>query len=353
MQKRALITGVGGQDGSYLAELLLAQGYEVFGMIRNGSSLDHSVLPKEIRPRIHFLEGQLEDKASLVRVVGEALPHEVYNLAGQSDVSLSFRDPAKTLELNYRAVGFLVDAVYQSNSATRVFQASSSEMFGRAEPPQSESSKFLPVSPYGISKLLAHQKYVVGYREKYHQYICSGILFNHESPRRGMNFVTRKITSTLAKISLGHPIVLELGNLETMRDWGFAGDYVRLMWLMLQQEHARDFCIASGKSHSVRDIVDESAKFLGMSLSWEGEGVDEFACDEFGKVVVRVNPEFFRPNGVVTSLGDNTRARKELGWTPGVDFSSLVRMMIEGDLQILRKEEAVTEPVLEQHLPVL
>ncbi len=333
MAKRAFITGLTGQDGSYLAELLLQKGYEVHGLVRRSSN-DPFVRLSEIKKNIRIHYGDLRDLGALHRALSAAAPDEIYNLAAQSDVGISFKCPEETMEINYYGVGRLVNVVMELNSAICIYQASTSEMFGKTNPPQNEKSPFQPVSPYGEAKLKAYEDYVVNYREKHGLFICSGFLFNHESPRRGEHFVTRKITLSLVKIKLGLQDTLELGNLEARRDWGFAGDYVRAMWQMLQQNKADDYVIATGQDHSVRDFVKAAAKALNISLLWEGKGLEEVGKNkENGKVVVRINKDFYRPVEVDHLLGDSNKARTVLGWQPKVSFDELVSMMVEADLK--------------------
>jgi GDPmannose 4,6-dehydratase len=329
--KKALITGITGQDGSYLAELLLNKGYEVYGFIRRTSN-DPMVRLGNISKKINFVYGNLRDIAAIERALEASQPDEIYNLAAQSDVGISFKCPEETMEINYYGVGRLVNAAMKLNPKVRIYQASTSEMFGKTSPPQNEESPFQPVSPYGEAKLKAHEDFVVGYREKHGLFICSGFLFNHESPRRGEHFVTRKITISLAKIKLGLQDYFELGNLEAKRDWGFAGDYVEVMWRMLQQEEPEDFVISTGESHSVRDFVNAAAKALDMKIIWEGSGLNEVAKNENGKIILKINKEFYRPNEVAYLLGDSTKAKKELNWGLKVSFKELVSLMAQHDL---------------------
>lgn len=335
-KKRALITGITGQDGSYLAELLLGKNYTVFGLLRRSSTepllrIERLVLDKSIG----LINGDLRDSAAVKRAVEIAKPDEIYNLAAQSDVGISFDCPEETFEINYYGVGRLVNAAIELNPAVKIYQASTSEMFGASSPPQNEDTPFQPVSPYAKAKTKAHQDYVVNYRERHGLFICSGILFNHESPRRGKHFVTRKITYSLAKIKLGLQNYLELGNLEARRDWGFAGDYVQAMWLMLQQPTPRDFVIATGKNHSVEEFVELAASFLDIKVKWSGEGVTRLGCDQSGKTIVKVSPSLFRPSEVSCLLGDASRARRKLGWQPKVSFEELVEMMAAADLKLV------------------
>lgn len=339
MNKRALITGITGQDGSYLAEHLLEKGYDVFGLMRR-TSLEPLLRLEElaISRKVTLLYGNVRDCASLERALKESRPAEVYNLAAQSDVGISFKLPEETMETNYYGLGRLVNEAVKVDPAIRIYQASTSEMFGKAKPPQNEQSPFEPVSPYSEAKLKAHEDFVRGYREKYGLYICSGILFNHESPRRGEHFVTRKITLSLAKVKLGIQDGFSLGNLDAKRDWGFAGDYVKAMHLMLQKDKPDDYVIGTGEAHSVRDFVEAAALALDMRVTWEGEGLEEVGKDENGKTIVTVRAEFYRPTDVDYLMADSSKARRELGWSPSVDFNGLVSMMAQADLaHIARK----------------
>ena len=335
MQKVALITGITGQDGSYLAELLLSKGYTVYGLVRRSSRDPFLRMPAGVRDKTLTIYGDLRDTGALERALETAKPDEVYNLAAQSDVGISFMCPEETVEINYYGLGRLINAIQKHAPHARVYQASTSEMFGSTQPPQNETSSFMPVSPYGEAKHKAHLDYVVGYRDKHQMHISSGILFNHESPRRGEHFVTRKITKSLAKIKLGLQDVFELGNLDARRDWGFAGDYVEAMWRMLQQDTPGDYVIATGNMHTVREFLTEAARAIEMPLSFEGVGVDEVAKDRKGRVIVRVNPKFYRPVEVNALQGDSTRAKKVLGWEPKTTFSDLVTMMARADVLAL------------------
>ncbi len=332
--KRALITGITGQDGSYLAELLLSKGYEVYGTTRRISSN----LPeyfKEIKSKknIHILYGDMKDKISLERAVNESCPDEIYNLASQSNVHTSFKYPEETMDINYRGLERLVSVAVKKNPKVRIYQASTSEMFGNTNFPQNENSYFAPVSPYGKAKLKAHRDLVVKSRKESGLFICSGFLFNHESPRRGECFVTRKITMSLAKIKLGVQDSFELGNLEAKKDWGFAKDYVKAMWLMLQQDEPKDFVISTGENHTVRDFVEATALSLNMKLVWKKKGLEEIAKDENGKILLRINKKYYRPIEAGCLLGDSSEAQKILGWSPSVTFKELVKMMSESDLR--------------------
>ena|SRR3989338_3866600 len=337
--KRALISGITGQDGSYLAEYLVERGYEVWGLLRR-TSLDPMLRIEDLaRSRtVHLLYGNLRDVASLERAFAESMPDEIYNLAAQSDVGISFKCPEETAEINYYGVGRLVNAAVKENPRVRIYQASTSEMFGKTKPPQNEESLFAPVSPYGEAKLKAHEDYVVNYRERHGIFICSGILFNHESPRRGKHFVTRKITHSLSRIKFGLQEHVVLGNLEAKRDWGFAGDYVRAMHLMLQQKTPEDYVIATGKSHSVREFVEKAFEVIGMPISWQGEGFGEVGVDEKGITRVSVNKDFYRPTEVDYLCGDSSKAKKNLGWEPAVSFEELIEMMVAADLENVRRE---------------
>ena len=320
MAKRALITGITGQDGSYLAELLLANGYEVYGMVRRASALNYWRI-EHLLDRVVLKPADLLDQLSLIRLVDEVRPHELYNLAAMSFVPASWDQPMLTCEYNAQGVTRVLEAVRQVDSTIRVYQASSSEMFGKVrEVPQTELTPFYPRSPYGVSKVFAHY-ITVNYRESYDLFAVSGILFNHESPRRGLEFVTRKVTDGVARIKLGLADSVSLGNLDAHRDWGFAGDYVRAMWLMLQQERADDYVISTGESHSVRELVEIAFGHVG--LDWQ--------------TYVRLDPKFLRPAEVDLLVGDSSKARKSLGWAPEVDFTSLVRMMVDADLARLSR----------------
>jgi GDPmannose 4,6-dehydratase len=337
-KKRALITGITGQDGSYLAEHLLNEGYEVWGLVRR-TSLDphmrimHLTLPRHIK----LVHGNLRDEATLREALQQAQPDEIYNLAAQSDVWVSFKCPDETMDINYFGLGRLVYQAMKQNPKVRIYQASTSEMFGKTKPPQSETSLFQPVSPYGEAKLRAHEDYVKGYREKHGLYICSGFLFNHESPRRGEHFVTRKITISLAKVKLGLQESFALGNLDAKRDWGFAGDYVKAMHKMLQQKTPDDYVIATGESRTVREFVTAAAKAIDMPVTWSGKGLKEVAKTSDGRTVITISKEFYRPNEVDYLLGDSRKAQRKLGWKVEVTFSELAAMMAKADYERLKK----------------
>jgi GDPmannose 4,6-dehydratase len=314
-KRRALITGITGQDGSYLAELLLEKGYEVYGIVRRASTTNYWRL-EHMLDRIQLRPADLLDQLSLIRVIADVRPHEFYNLAAMSFVPASWDQPLLTGEFNSQGVTRGLEAVRQVDPTIRFYQASSSEMFGKVrEIPQTELTPFYPRSPYGVSKVYAHY-ITVNYRESYNLFAVSGILFNHESPRRGLEFVTRKVTDGVARIKLGLADSLTLGNLDAQRDWGFAGDYVRAMWLMLQQDRADDYVIATGQSHSVRELVDVA--FAHVGLDWRQH--------------VRTDPKLLRPAEVDHLIGDASKARRTIGWTPEVDFATLVRMMVDSDL---------------------
>jgi len=350
MTKRALISGITGQDGAYLAELLLGKGYEVHGIKRRASSfntdrIDHLYQdPHEqhVRLRLHY--GDLTDATNLIRIVQQVQPDEIYNLAAQSHVAVSFETPEYTANADALGTLRILEAVriLGLGDKTRFYQASTSEMFGKVqETPQRETTPFYPRSPYGVAKVYSHW-ITVNYREAYGLYACSGILFNHESPLRGETFVTRKITRGLARIHEGLESCLYLGNLHSLRDWGHARDYVRAQWLMLQQSQPEDYVIASGEQRSVREFVTRAAAGLGMTLEWQGRDINEHAINtRTGKVVVRVDPRYFRPTEVDSLLGDATKARARLGWRPELSFDILVREMVEADLQIARRDAVI------------
>jgi GDPmannose 4,6-dehydratase len=347
--KRALITGVTGQDGAYLAQLLLSKGYEVHGIKRRASSfntsrIDHIYEDPHTNGR-HFLlhYGDLTGSSSLIQIVQRVKPDEIYNLAAQSHVKVSFEEPEYTANSDALGTLRLLEAIRIAGleKITRFYQASTSELYGLVqEMPQKETTPFYPRSPYAVAKLYAYW-ITVNYREAYGMYACNGILFNHESPTRGETFVTRKITRGLARIKTGLQEQLYLGNLDALRDWGHARDYVEMQWRMLQQDEPRDYVIATGEQHSVREFVDLSAKFLDMELKWEGSGVDEKGMDKKGNVIVAVDPRYYRPTEVETLLGDAGKARRELGWKATVSFHDLVKEMIDEDLKTAEKDALV------------
>ncbi len=352
MAKIALITGVTGQDGSYLAEFLLAKGYEVHGIKRRASSfntdrIDHLYQdPHETNVRLTLHYGDLTDSTNLIRIIQEVQPDEIYNLAAQSHVAVSFETPEYTA--NSDALGTLrvLEAlrILRLEQKTRFYQASTSEMFGKVqELPQRETTPFYPRSPYGVAKVYAHW-ITVNYREAYGLFACSGILFNHESPMRGETFVSRKITRALARIKVGLQETLHLGNLDSRRDWGHARDYVRAQWLMLQQEVPEDFVIATGTQYSVRDFVIAAGSLLDMRIEWQGEGADEVGIDAAsGRTLIRVDPRYFRPTEVDTLLGDATKAREKLGWVAEVTFPELVAEMVKSDLEMAKRDALVSK----------
>ncbi len=320
MSKRALISGITGQDGSYLAELLLEKGYEVHGIVRRASTTNYWRI-EHLLDRIQLHPADLLDQLSLIRVIDDVKPHEFYNLAAMSFVPASWDQPMLTGDYNAQGVTRVLEAVRQVDSSIRLYQASSSEMYGKVrEVPQTEMTPFYPRSPYGVSKVYAHY-ITVNYRESYNLFAVSGILFNHESPRRGLEFVTRKVTDGVARIKLGLADSLSLGNLDAKRDWGFAGDYVRAMWLMLQQDTADDYVISTGESHSVQDLVELAFGHAG--LEW--------------KKYVRTDPKFLRPAEVDHLIGDSSKAQAALGWKPEVDFRGLVTMMVDADVARLSR----------------
>ncbi len=339
--KRALITGITGQDGSYLAELLLDKGYEVHGIVRRSSTfnrhrIDHLRSDDESRGRFRLHYGDLVDAESLMAVLSETRPDEIYNLAAQSHVGISFKQPTYTGDVTGLGAGRLLEAFRRIVPEAKYYQASSSELFGRVvETPQRESTPFHPRSPYGVAKLYAFWA-TVNFREAYGLFAANGILFNHESPRRGENFVTRKITRAVAEIVTGQTDFVVLGNLDAQRDWGFAGDFVRAMWLMLQRETPEDYVIGTGQTHSVREFAQLAFREAGVELVWEGQAEGEVGKDvATGAIRIKVDKEFYRPSEVDLLLSDPSRARDELGWTPEVHFEELVRMMVKADLDAI------------------
>ncbi|MGD0547256.1 MAG: GDP-mannose 4,6-dehydratase [Terracidiphilus sp.] len=343
---KALITGVTGQDGAYLAEFLLRKGYEVHGIKRRSSlfntqRIDHLYQdPHSDHPRLVLHYGDMTDTSSLVNIVQKIQPDEIYNLAAQSHVMVSFEEPEYTANADALGALRILEAIrlLGLTKKTRFYQASTSEMFGLVrETPQSETTPFYPRSPYGVAKVYGYW-ITVNYRESYGMYACNGILFNHESPIRGETFVTRKITRALTHIKVGLQDCLYLGNMDSLRDWGHARDYVEMQWMMLQQETPRDYVIATGEQHSVREFVDLAAARLEMPLRWEGKGVDEHAINEKGDVIVRVDPRYFRPSEVETLLGNPAKAKRELGWTPRTTFRELVTEMVTEDLKLAKRD---------------
>ena len=340
-KKVALITGITGQDGSYLAELLLEKGYDVHGLVRRVSAFNRQRI-EHLFPDMHgkknFITlhyGDLTDSSSLHRIVRDLKPDEVYHLGAQSHVRISFDIPEFTGNTTGLSTIRLLEAIHHDNPESRFYQASSSEMFGKAqETPQKETTPFHPRSPYGVAKVYAYWA-AVNYRESYGMHISNGILFNHESPRRGENFVTRKITMGLAGITAGKIDTIHIGNLDASRDWGYAGDYVEAMWLMLQQPEPDDYVIATGETHTVREFIEEVCRLLNIDIEWRGSGADEQGIDrKTGKVIIQVNPMYFRPAEVDSLRGDFSKARKKLGWSPKVNFKELVAMMLDSDLKL-------------------
>ena len=351
MEKIALITGITGQDGAYLAEFLLSKGYEVHGIKRrtslfNTDRIDHLYQdPHETERKFILHHGDMTDSSSLIRIIQEVQPDEIYNLAAQSHVAVSFEEPEYTA--NSDAIGTLrlLEAIriLGLEKKTKFYQASTSELFGKVrEIPQNEKTPFYPRSPYAVAKLYSYW-IVVNYREAYDIFACNGILFNHESPIRGETFVTRKITRALARIKLGLEGVLYLGNLESKRDWGHARDYVEAQWLMLQQDNPEDFCIATGEQHSVREFVNIAASELDIQIDWSGQGVNEVGKDKLGKEIVKVDPRYFRPTEVETLLGDPTKAKLKLGWECKTNFKELVKEMVREDLALAKRDAMIKQ----------
>lgn len=334
MQKKALIIGLTGQDGSYLAEFLINKGYRVYGMYRR-TSIDVFERISHLKDKVTLVEGDLTDLSSMIKILQNVRPDEVYNLGAQSFVPSSWTQPISTAEITAIGVIKILEAIKIIDRGIRFYQASSSEMFGKAvEFPQSETTVFHPRSPYAISKVFAYYT-TINYRESYGLFACSGILFNHESPRRGKQFVTRKITHSVAEIALGiQKYPLELGNLDAKRDWGYAGDYVEAMWLMLQQEHPENYVIATNNSYSVREFVTLAFECAGMKIEWEGEGLNEVGKVN-GEIWVKVNPKFYRPAEVDHLRGDYSKAEKILGWKPKTNLKELIEMMFKSDLEKL------------------
>ena len=350
--KTAFITGVTGQDGAYLAEFLLEKGYMVHGLKRrtslfNTDRIDHLYQDpheKDVRFKLHH--GDLTDATNLIRIIQEIQPDEIYNLAAQSHVAVSFETPEYTANGDALGTLRLLEAIriLGLEEKSRFYQASTSELFGKVqETPQTEKTPFYPRSPYAVAKLYSYW-ITVNYREAYNMYSCNGILFNHESPVRGETFVTRKITRALARIKLGLQEDMFLGNLDAKRDWGHAKDYVRMQWLMLQQEKPDDFVIATGVQHSVREFVEIAAAELGMTIGWQGSGLDEVGIEErSGKTIVRVDSRYFRPTEVETLLGDPSKAKEELGWEPEITFAEMVQEMIVEDLKIAERDQIIRQ----------
>ena len=336
--KNALITGITGQDGSYLAELLLEKGYNVYGIMRRKSVADYGNV-EHIKDRINFIYADMTDIVSLINAMRTSQADEVYNLAAQSFVGTSWEQPIATAEIDAVGVTNMLEAIKIVKPEARFYQASTSEMFGLVqEIPQKETTPFYPRSPYGVAKLYGHW-ITKNYRESFDMYACSGILFNHESERRGKEFVTRKITDAVARIKLGVQDHLELGNMDSKRDWGHSKDYVKAMWLMLQQEVADDYVIATNETRTVREFVEIAFSHVGIEIEWRGVGVDETGKDKStGNTLVKINPKFFRPAEVDILIGDPAKADKNLGWTREISFSQLVERMVKNDLELVEKE---------------
>ena len=347
MSKTALVTGITGQDGAYLAKLLLNKGYFVHGIKRRSSLFNTDRIdslyrdPHEPESKFHLHYGDLTDATNLIRIVQEVQPDEIYNLAAQSHVQVSFETPEYTANSDALGTLRLLEAIriLGMEKKTRFYQASTSELYGKVqETPQKETTPFYPRSPYAVAKLYAYW-ICVNYREAYGIFACNGILFNHESPMRGETFVTRKITRAIARIKLGLQSTLYLGNLDSKRDWGFAGDYVEAMWRMLQQDHPEDYVIATGETHSVREFLEKGFAQAGIELEWRGNGIDEEGVDsKSGNTLVKIDPRYFRPTEVDFLLGDATKAREQLGWKPRVTFGQLVAMMVTEDAQLAERD---------------
>lgn len=337
--KHALITGITGQDGSYLAELLLEKGYKVFGIIRRKSKEDYGNV-EHLKEQIRFIYADMTDVASLIDALKISEPDEVYNLAAQSFVKSSWDSPISTAEIDGLGVLNMLEAIRLTNPKIRFYQASTSEMFGKVQAiPQSETTPFYPRSPYGVAKLYGHW-ITINYRESYGLFACSGILFNHESERRGLEFVTRKITHGAARIKLGLQDHIELGNLDAKRDWGHSKDYVRAMYLMLQQDKPDDYVVATGETRTVRDFAKAAFTALGFDIEFKGEGIDEVGVDKnTGKVLVKVNKDFYRPAEVELLIGDPSKAEAKLGWKREISFEELVSRMVKNDLELVKNEK--------------
>lgn len=336
--KSALITGINGQDGSYLAELLLEKGYKVYGLMRRKSVVSYGNV-EHIKDKINFIYADMTDIVSLINAMEVSQADEVYNLAAQSFVATSWEQPLATAQIDAIGVTNMLEAIRKVKPSARFYQASTSEMFGKVqEVPQKETTPLYPRSPYGVAKLYGHW-ITKNYRESYGMFTCSGILFNHESERRGLEFVTRKITNAVARIKLGVQDCLELGNMDAKRDWGHSQDYVRAMWLMLQQDQPDDYVVASNETHPVREFVQKAFKVAGIDVEFSGQGVDEVGKDKAtGKVVVKVNPKFFRPAEVELLYGNPAKAEKVLGWKREISFDQLVERMVKNDLALVEKQ---------------
>ena len=339
MVKKALITGITGQDGSYLAEILLEKGYEVHGIIRRSSSfntgrIDHLINNQKLKEKFYFYHGDLTDASSLSRILEKVQPNEIYNLAAQSHVKVSFEIPDYTARVDALGTLRFLDAIRETQIDSKFYQASTSELFGKVkEIPQTEKTPFYPRSPYGVAKLYAYW-IIINYREAYNLFACNGILFNHESPRRGETFVTRKITRAASRIKLNIQDVLYLGNLDAKRDWGYAPEYVEGMWMMLQKDYPEDYILATGKNHSIREFVELTFKYLDIEIEWDGKDEEEVGLDsKTGKKIIGIDKKYYRPSEVDQLLGDASKAKNELGWEPKTTFEDIVKIMIEADLQ--------------------
>ncbi len=343
MTKRALITGITGQDGSYLAELLLEKEYEVYGIMRRKSVVDYGNV-EHIKDKIHFIYADMTDPISLINAMKISKVDELYNLAAQSFVGTSWEQPLATADIDALGVTNILEAIRLVKPEARFYQASTSEMFGLVqEMPQSEKTPFYPRSPYGVAKLYGHW-ITKNYRESYNLYACSGILFNHESERRGKEFVTRKITNAAARIKQGVQEYLELGNLDSKRDWGHSKDYVRAMWLMLQQETPDDYVIATNETRTVREFVETAFSHIGITIEWKGTGVDEIGIDKAtGKTIIKINPQYFRPAEVDVLLGNPAKAEKNLNWKREISFTELVKRMVDHDMELVAKEIQISK----------
>lgn len=341
--KNALITGITGQDGSYLAELLLEQGYNVYGIMRRKSVVDYGNV-EHIKDKINFIYADMTDVISLINAMKISQADEVYNLAAQSFVATSWEQPLATAQIDALGVTNMLEAIRTVKPSCKFYQASTSEMFGLVqETPQKETTPFYPRSPYGVAKLYGHW-ITKNYRESYNLFTCSGILFNHESERRGKEFVTRKITDAVARISLGIQDHLELGNMDAKRDWGHSKDYVKAMWLMLQQDTPDDYVVATNETRTVREFVETAFKHVGIEIQWQGTGVDEIGINKAnGKTIVKINPKFFRPAEVELLLGNPEKAETKLGWVREISFSELVERMVKNDLELVKKEIEVAK----------
>lgn len=341
--KNALITGITGQDGSYLSELLLEKGYNVYGIMRRKSVVDYGNVA-HLKDKIHFIYADMTDVVSLINAMKISQADEVYNLAAQSFVATSWEQPIATADIDALGVANMLEAIRTIKPEARFYQASTSEMFGKVQAmPQTETTPFYPRSPYGVSKVFGHW-ITKNYRESYDMYACSGILFNHESERRGLEFVTRKITNSVAKIKLGVMDHVELGSLDAKRDWGHSKDYVRAMWLMLQQDTPDDYVIATHETRTVREFVENAFRCVGINITWQGKGVDEKGLDkETGKILVTVNPKFFRPAEVEVLLGNPEKAEKVLDWKREISFPELVERMVKNDLKLVEQELKISQ----------